>query len=998
MASSIRVLHVDDESGFAELVADFLKRESNRIEVVSETAATEGLDRLEAEAIDCIVSDFDMPGMDGIDFLAAVRERYPELPFILFTGKGSEEVASEAIAKGATDYLQKGSGTEQYELLANRIANAVGQYQSEKRATEQERINAILGDINQALVRASDRTEIHAGVCDRFADNGLYPFAATATVEGEELIVRACDGVEQPMCRRLLDRFVETTYGDNPTEQTLRNHDITVIDDGDAVETDRAIEAVAAVSLTHKEDVFGVFVAATSRSEGFSDSERNLLTVLSDDIAHALHTQQIQNDLRTTATRLQALLADSPDMIDIHDREGTLIDTNERFREQLGYEKEELLGMKIWDIDAELTAEKARSLWDELETGDRHRMETRYHRRDGSTFPVEVHLRRLDIAGSDRFLAESRDITTQKKRERDLKRYRDLVASVPVPIFRTTVDGEILEINEAFAHQFGAGSTREMRDHNATEIWADTDDRDALIEKTRREGAVTRELSEMQTLHGQQLWVEVTMIITEGDDRPHLVGICHDVTEREERKQELKRTERRFDALFNDSNLLVGLLDVDGTVIEANETAFEYVDGSDETVTGEPFWETPWWSDELRPAIREKVETAAAGEYVEYEADLTKPDGEAYSVTGVIRPVVDDEGEILSLIVSARDVTERIERKRLLETILENSTVPIFLKDRNGEYVLVNREFEDVFGLEGTAVEGRTDDELFSPETAREVQRNDRTVLERGEEIVVEERIPVDGEERIYLSSKVPVYDIGTEFDSETPVAVLGVAKDITERKRRERKLERQNERFDQLASAVSHDLQTPLSTALGRAELAIETGDLEEVAKAVSALERADQLRKELVNALQARDVVGETETVDLGDVAAEVWQFIEVSDEPSLRIEDSPTIDGDPDAIRRLLENLFSNSIEHGPEDVCVRIGRVDDGFYIEDDGPGIASEDREKIFTLGYSTKDGGSGVGMVSVREIALAHEWTISVAESERGGVRFEVSDVDFVDY
>ncbi|MFB6175738.1 MAG: response regulator, partial [Halobaculum sp.] len=76
--------------------------------------------------------DYEMPGEDGLELLASVRETHPDLPFVLFTGEGSESVASDAISAGVTDYLQKGSGTEQYTILANRISNAV----SRRRATE----------------------------------------------------------------------------------------------------------------------------------------------------------------------------------------------------------------------------------------------------------------------------------------------------------------------------------------------------------------------------------------------------------------------------------------------------------------------------------------------------------------------------------------------------------------------------------------------------------------------------------------------------------------------------------------------------------------------------------------------------------------------------------------------------------------------------------------------------------------------------------------------
>ena len=131
--TQITVLHVDDEPAFGDLCAEFLERESDRMTVETATSATSGIERIADERPDCIVSDYDMPGMDGLEFLEAVRDRYPELPFILFTGKGSEEIASEAISAGVTDYLQKSRGQEQYRILRNRIRNGVANYRSKQR-------------------------------------------------------------------------------------------------------------------------------------------------------------------------------------------------------------------------------------------------------------------------------------------------------------------------------------------------------------------------------------------------------------------------------------------------------------------------------------------------------------------------------------------------------------------------------------------------------------------------------------------------------------------------------------------------------------------------------------------------------------------------------------------------------------------------------------------------------------------------------------------------
>jgi PAS domain S-box-containing protein len=130
--STIDVLHVDDDRAFAEVSAEFLEREDDRLTVAVATSATEALDRLERIDPDCIVSDYDMPGPDGLEFLESVRETDPELPFILYTGKGSEEIASEAISAGVTDYLQKSPGRDQYRILRNRIVNSVATYRSQR--------------------------------------------------------------------------------------------------------------------------------------------------------------------------------------------------------------------------------------------------------------------------------------------------------------------------------------------------------------------------------------------------------------------------------------------------------------------------------------------------------------------------------------------------------------------------------------------------------------------------------------------------------------------------------------------------------------------------------------------------------------------------------------------------------------------------------------------------------------------------------------------------
>ncbi|WP_440990646.1 response regulator [Haloarchaeobius baliensis] len=144
MTDPIRVLHVDDEPAFLTLTSEFLSRELEAVEVETTTSAADALEELDAFDPDCVVSDYQMPEMDGLELLQAVRERRAELPFILFTGHGSEQIASDAISAGVTDYLQKGSANEQFQLLANRIRNGVEAYRTQAAFEESERMFSTL--------------------------------------------------------------------------------------------------------------------------------------------------------------------------------------------------------------------------------------------------------------------------------------------------------------------------------------------------------------------------------------------------------------------------------------------------------------------------------------------------------------------------------------------------------------------------------------------------------------------------------------------------------------------------------------------------------------------------------------------------------------------------------------------------------------------------------------------------------------------------------------
>ena len=215
----------------------------------------------------------------------------------------------------------------------------------------------------------------------------------------------------------------------------------------------------------------------------------------------------------------------------------------------------------------------------------------------------------------------------------------------------------------------------------------------------------------------------------------------------------------------------------------------------------------------------------------------------------------------------------------------------------------------------------------------------------------------------------------------------------------RERELAEQNERLDAFAGVVSHDLRNPLNVATGRLEIARERCDEadEDLAEAVEALSHMEALIRDLLTLARQGETVDEVQRVALAPVVDRAWSTIR-SDEATLRVDDDlGAVACDRGRLRQLLENLFRNCVEHGGSDVTVTVARTNEGFVVEDDGPGIPPDRREQVFEMGYTTNDDGTGFGLNIVRSIADAHGWDVSIGESADGGARFEFSGIETID-
>ena len=365
-----------------------------------------------------------------------------------------------------------------------------------------------------------------------------------------------------------------------------------------------------------------------------------------------------------------------------------------------------------------------------------------------------------------------------------------------------------------------------------------------------------------------------------------------------------------------------------------------------------------------------------------------------------------------------RDVSEEAAQRDELETkqrALDEAPVGITITDPeqpDNPMTYVNDRFVEMTGYDREEAVGVNCRFLQGAETDEAAVSELRDAVEAEESTSVELlNYRKDGTP---FWNRVSVAPIREEEDGPV-TGWVGFQEDVTKFKEREEALRRQNERLDDFAGIVSHDLRNPLNVAQGRVDLArTETGN-DHLDAASDALDRMETIVEHTLALAREGRSVGETEPVSIADAATESWDAVDTGD-AVLDVTAERSVSADPSRLRNLFENLIHNSIEHGstetaPEtavgsvdgstvstesapSVTVRIGDLEDGFYLADDGPGIADEIRDDLFEPGQSGTESGTGFGLAIVKEIANAHDWTVHATDSETGGARFEIRGVD----
>jgi len=513
IGGDIRVLHVDDDPEFADLAAASLEREDDRFEVESATGAGKGLDRLAETGFDCVVSDYDMPGRNGIEFLEAVRERHPELPFILYTGKGSEAVAAEAVSAGVTDYLQKETGTSQYTVLANRIANAVEQRRSRRRVKESERrLSLFVEQSPLGVIEWNEAFEIEAA--NEVAEGILgYDEAELRGRSWESIVPESNrDSVEG-----VVSKLLAAEGGHHSINENLRaDGDRIVCEWHNRVVTDDDGDTVA---------IFSQFQDITERRE---------------------HRQQ-----------LEAVLDNHPGYIYRHRYDdGWPLEYVEGNPESVtGYTAAEL--EEILLAEEIIHPDDRADVWDAVETGleasGKYDLTYRIVTKDDEVRWIRDIGRVVDDPVTDEPKLEGFviDVSERERREVELQRERNRLQAImeanPDIVIVYTAEGryeDVLTGREQLlvsdVEQLLGATVEEALDADAADAIRDTID-------------ATLETGRLQTVEyaleidADRMWFEARAVPLPTASEPRVLFLVRDITDRVERKRELQRQNERLE-------------------------------------------------------------------------------------------------------------------------------------------------------------------------------------------------------------------------------------------------------------------------------------------------------------------------------------------------------------------------------------------------------------------------------------------------------------------
>lgn len=515
----INVLQVASDESFLETAATQIESQTDVVSIHTELCVSDAITYLKTNPVDCIVSEYDISDRNGIELLERTREIHPNLPFIFYSDRSAAEVASDALEKGATDYLEKRTDVVHYELLANRIENVVRRYRAEQRSTLLEtQCGKIAEETNNIFCTFTGDMEEVVFVNPTF--ESLYGIS----------IERLC---ENPLS------FLKATH---PDDRQYVEEAITQLQDGQAIEIEYRVNDQAKYQR---------WVRMQAQPINTGDDETTQIVAFITEI-----TEQKEREQRLR--QFEQAVESSGQPFYFTDRNGVIEYVNPAFEETTGYSAKEVIGKspKILQSGAH-DQPFYETIWETLLDGKTWRGELVNQRKDGEQIVVEQTIAPVtDEAGQiNHFVAISNDVTEQKtraqKRKQVIKRMTDGIFEVDADWRCTLISDHaqtVLEVSES-----------ELLGENLWDVFGNA--QGTMFETEYREVMETREpTSFVEHYEEFDRWFDVQVYPNDGGG---IAVYFQDVTERKERERYLELLDRVLrHNLRNDINVIRGQAEI----------------------------------------------------------------------------------------------------------------------------------------------------------------------------------------------------------------------------------------------------------------------------------------------------------------------------------------------------------------------------------------------------------------------------------------------------
>ena len=519
---------------------------------------------------------------------------------------------------------------------------------------------------------------------------------------------------------------------------------------------------------------------------------QNLFTVILRDITERKQMQEEQyrliQNLARSQQHFQALFNWTPSAVGISTgAEGRLLDVNEGFSRLTGYTREELIGRTTLELGLWADpSERAVVLREIQEQGHLHNREGQLRTKSGEIRTLMVSVDSIQLGSTPCLIYLGHDITERKRAEEALRLAKFSVDRAADAVYWIDPQAKILDVNEAASLMLGysrdelcAMTVHDLNPDFQADMWP------GFWAETKRQGTMVLETAH-RAKNGELIPIEVSVNYLSHEGKEYHCAFVRDITERKRAVDELRRSQAFITSVVENLPNMIFVKDAkDLKFVRFNKAGEDLLGYSREALIGKSDYDLfPKEEADFFTAKDRQVLEAGSLLDIPEEPIETKHHGLRILHTRKI-PIYDEKFEPQYLLGISEDITDRKraeeelrESEARLQDILDNSPGMVFLKDTEGRYLHVNRQFERAFHMTREHVVGKTDEAIFVPEQAAAFRANDLKVFQAG--------VPLEFEE-IAMHDDGPHTSIVSKFllcgGDGKPYALCGITTDITWRK-----------------------------------------------------------------------------------------------------------------------------------------------------------------------------------------------------------------------